>query len=115
MSEADEIVELIVPARERSCVARALLAAAERLGLPAEVVQSTSTGYRAPLAIAEAADEQLADKDREELQQVHAARTPGGRVTYQRDQAPDEVDDDGQADEPELPAAVRNRKRGGRS
>ncbi|WP_214109557.1 hypothetical protein [Acrocarpospora catenulata] len=41
-------VELLVPARERPHIARALFAAAERLGLHAEVVRSTSNGYLVP-------------------------------------------------------------------
>ncbi|MEV0822526.1 hypothetical protein [Nonomuraea rubra] len=114
MSNADEIVELIVPARERSCVARALLQAAEQLGLPAEVVQSTSTGYRVPRAVADAADEQLAEAGLDDqVSGTYAAHTPGGRVTYSRDG--DEGDEGEPAQGDELPEPVRNRRKGSRS
>jgi hypothetical protein len=119
MTAADELVELFVPARERSCVARALLAAAEQLGLPAEVVRSTSYGYRVPKPVADAADADLARQAAAAGEpvaggQAYAAHPPGGRVQYQRDTGPGEGDDDGQADEAELPEPVQNRKRGGR-
>jgi hypothetical protein len=125
MSEADEIVELFVPARERSCVARALLQAAEQLGLPAGVVQSTSYGYWVPKRVADAVDVDLARQAAAAAGaagepvpggQAYAAHPPGGRVRYERDAGPADQDDD-QADEQgdvELPEPVRNRRRGGR-
>lgn len=114
MSDADEIVELLVRQAERPRVARALLAAAEAAGLPAWVVQSQSNGYRVPASIADAADAELAaDADVEPLPgtQVYAAAPPGGKVTYERDLGPGEVE---QAEAEELPAPVPGRKSGGR-
>lgn len=46
------MVELIVRGAERPATARALLDAAARLGLPARVVASTSSGYLVPERVA---------------------------------------------------------------
>lgn len=116
MPEADELVELIVPARERPGVARALLTAARRLGLQPAVVLSTSTGYRVPAAVADLADELLAADEPGGRVLVYVAAPPGGRVGYRRGGQADEAEQpaDEQAAEAEMPEPVRNRRRGGR-
>lgn len=108
MSHAEQLVELIVPARERPHVARALLAAARGLGLQPTIVAATSYGYRVPQPVAEAADKLLATDQPDGLL-VFVASPPGGRVGYGHDQAEPEPEV-----EAELPEPVRNRRRGSR-
>ncbi|MEU4228296.1 hypothetical protein AB0F17_28715 [Nonomuraea sp. NPDC026600] len=109
-----EIVELLVPARERGRVARALLQAADEQGLPPGVVLSTSTGYRVPRRVADAADVALAESvnDGGPLPgtQVYAAAV--GRPGFRRD-GEQPVDPEAVPD-PELPEQVAKRGKGRR-
>lgn len=111
MSEENpaEVVELLVLARERGRVARALLRAAAEQGLQPGVVLSTSTGYRVPRAVADAADVALAASAGGPLPGTQVYAAAAGRPSYRREGV--EPVDPEQVPEPELPEPVKNRGR----